>query len=74
MNTASFEYVVAQEKHHSPLILSEFTGTANSMSAAVIVNPWNFSEVAKAIADCLSMSSEEKLLKYNVSGQSRVYL
>jgi trehalose 6-phosphate synthase/phosphatase len=74
MNTASFEYVVAQEKHHSPLILSEFTGTANSMSAAVIVNPWNFSEVAKAIADCLSMSSEEKLLKYNVSEQSRFYL
>ncbi|KAI9478471.1 MAG: glycosyltransferase family 20-domain-containing protein [Benjaminiella poitrasii] len=64
MNTASFEYVVAQEDRHSPLILSEFTGTANSMSAACIVNPWDCKEVARAIAQCLSMNDEEKTLKY----------
>lgn len=66
MNTSSFEYIVAQEGHHSPLILSEFTGTARSMSAAIIVNPWNFNEVARAIAECLSMSEEEKKIKYEV--------
>ncbi|GAA5808871.1 hypothetical protein MFLAVUS_002270 [Mucor flavus] len=64
MNTSSFEYIVAQEEQHSPLILSEFTGTASSMGAAVIVNPWDFSEVARAIAECLSMTEEEKLMKY----------
>ncbi|KAI7894428.1 glycosyltransferase family 20-domain-containing protein [Mucor mucedo] len=64
MNTASFEYIVAQEEHHSPLILSEFAGTARSMGDAVIVNPWNFPEVARAIAECLSMSDEEKLSRY----------
>ncbi|KAI8636602.1 glycosyltransferase family 20-domain-containing protein [Parasitella parasitica] len=64
MNTASFEYVVAQEQQHSPLILSEFAGTANSMGAAVIVNPWDCKEVARAIEECLSMSEEEKTLKY----------
>ncbi|KAL7310863.1 hypothetical protein PS15m_010305 [Mucor circinelloides] len=69
MNTASFEYVVAQEQHHSPLILSEFTGTANSMGAAVIVNPWNCKEVARAIEECLSMSEEEKTLKYQQLSQ-----
>lgn len=67
MNTSSFEFIVAQEEHHSPLILSEFTGTANSMSAAVIVNPWDFPEVARAIADCLEMSEEEKYMKYLVN-------
>lgn len=66
MNTSSLEYIVAQENHHSPLILSEFAGTANSMSAAVIVNPWDFSEVARAIEECLCMSEDEKLLKYKV--------
>ncbi|KAI8973309.1 glycosyltransferase family 20-domain-containing protein [Mycotypha africana] len=64
MNTASFEYIVAQENHHSPLILSEFTGTARSMGSAVIVNPWDCKEVARAIAECLNLSEEEKTLKY----------
>ncbi|KAI8331467.1 glycosyltransferase family 20-domain-containing protein [Blakeslea trispora] len=64
MNTLSCEFVVAQEEHHGPLILSEFTGTASSMGAAVIVNPWNRKEIARAIAECLSMSEEEKILKY----------
>ncbi|RCI04436.1 threalose-6-phosphate phosphatase [Rhizopus stolonifer] len=65
MNTSSFEYIVAQENgHQSPLVLSEFTGTANSMGAAVIVNPWDRNEIARAIAECLSMGEEEKILKY----------
>ncbi|KAI7867671.1 glycosyltransferase family 20-domain-containing protein [Spinellus fusiger] len=64
MNTISFEYIVAQKERNSPLILSEFTGTASSMSAAVIVNPWDFAGVAKAISDCLTMSEEDRLVKY----------
>ncbi|KAI9281131.1 glycosyltransferase family 20-domain-containing protein [Sporodiniella umbellata] len=69
MNTSSFEYVVAQEGGCSPLILSEFTGTARSMSSATIVNPWNFKEVARAISDCLSMNEEDKKLKYKQLNQ-----
>ncbi|ORX60421.1 hypothetical protein DM01DRAFT_1365833 [Hesseltinella vesiculosa] len=60
MNTTSFEFTVAQEDNHSPLILSEFAGTARSMSAAVIVNPWDYCWVATALNECLSMSEEEK--------------
>jgi trehalose 6-phosphate synthase/phosphatase len=72
MNTSSFEFVVAQEKHHSPLILSEFTGTASSMSAAVIINPWDCKGVARAIAECLNMSEEEKLSKYKVKKNYKI--
>ncbi|KAI8335047.1 glycosyltransferase family 20-domain-containing protein [Chlamydoabsidia padenii] len=63
MNTTSFEFVVAQEERHGPLILSEFTGTARSMGAAVIVNPWDYSWVSSAINECLIMSDEEKAEK-----------
>ncbi|KAI8096964.1 glycosyltransferase family 20-domain-containing protein [Halteromyces radiatus] len=63
MNTTSFEYVVAQEERHGPLILSEFTGTARSMGAALIVNPWDYSWVSSAINECLIMSDEDKAEK-----------
>lgn len=72
MNTTSFEYVVAQEHRKGPLILSEFTGTARSMGAAVIVNPWDYSWVSNAINECLIMSDEDKdekakVITYNSS-------
>ena len=41
MNTTSLEYIVCQEDNCGPVILSEFTGTAQSMSAALLVNPWD---------------------------------
>ncbi|OZJ03390.1 hypothetical protein BZG36_04003 [Bifiguratus adelaidae] len=64
MNTTSLEYVVCQQKNNAPLILSEFTGNAGSLSAAVIVNPWDYKGVSKAIYDCLSMSEEERLQRH----------
>ncbi|KAG0165723.1 threalose-6-phosphate phosphatase [Apophysomyces sp. BC1034] len=60
MNTTSLEYVVCQQKKHSPLILSELMGTSGSMSSAIMVNPWDYVGVAKAINDALAMSEEEK--------------
>ncbi|KAI9308246.1 glycosyltransferase family 20-domain-containing protein [Cunninghamella echinulata] len=68
MNTTSFEFAIAQEKKHSPLILSEFAGTAHSMSAASIVNPWDYSWVSSAINECLTMSDEEKYEKSMLLG------
>ncbi|KAI8577448.1 hypothetical protein K450DRAFT_177698 [Umbelopsis ramanniana AG] len=66
MNTTSFEYVMCQEEKQSPLILSEFTGTAGSLSEALLVNPWDHAGVAKAINDALCMSEEEKKLRHKV--------
>ncbi|KAG0175237.1 threalose-6-phosphate phosphatase [Apophysomyces sp. BC1015] len=60
MNTTSLEYVVCQQHKHSPLILSELMGTSGSMGSAIMVNPWDYVGVAKAINDALSMSEEEK--------------
>ena len=41
MNLTSHEYIVCQKEGKGPLILSEFTGTAGSLSAAIHVNPWD---------------------------------
>jgi len=60
MNTASLEYIICQGDTHGPVILSEFTGTAESLQDAIIVNPTNTKQVATEIARCLAMSDEEK--------------
>lgn len=68
MNTTSMEYIICQQENHGPLILSEFTGTAGSLSAAKMVNPWDYSEVAAAINSSLLMSEEKKTARQTVSG------
>ncbi|KAJ2507507.1 hypothetical protein H4217_008781 [Coemansia sp. RSA 1939] len=64
MNTGSLEYVVCQQDKHSPLILSEFTGTAGSVSGAIQINPWDYEAVAQAIDTAFSMTPEEKTVRY----------
>lgn len=74
MNTTSLEYVVCQEEKLSPLILSELTGTAGSLSSALMVNPWDYKGVAKAIHEALIMSDEEKQSRHEViSTEHRVH-
>lgn len=60
MNTTSLEYVIAQQGNYGPLILSEFSGTAASLSSAIHINPWSFSGTAAAINAALKMSDEER--------------
>lgn len=67
MNTTSLEYVMCQQEKHGSLIVSELTGTAGSMGSALLVNPWDYSGVAKTINDALLMSEEEKLTRHMVS-------
>ncbi|KAI9246504.1 hypothetical protein BDA99DRAFT_543294 [Phascolomyces articulosus] len=64
MNTTSLEYIMCQQEKHGPLILSEFTGTAGSMSSALMVNPWDYAGLAKAINDALLMPDEEKVSRH----------
>ena len=43
------------------LILSEFTGASQSLGAgAILVNPWNITDMAAAIEDALTMSDVER--------------
>lgn len=60
MNTTSLEFVICQKENHSPLILSEFTGTASVLNEAILVNPWDSVGIAKTINDCILMSSPAK--------------
>lgn len=64
MNTTSLEYIICQQEAHGPLILSEFTGTAISLSAAMIVNPFDYAGVAKALNDALTMTPEDKVTRH----------
>lgn len=61
MNTTSLEYIVCQKEGHGPLILSEFSGTAGSLSDAIHINPWDLSGVAAKINNALIMSDEHRM-------------
>ncbi|KAG7662988.1 TPS2 [[Candida] subhashii] len=61
MNTTSLEFVMCQKNNNSPLILSEFTGTASVLDEAILVNPWDSVGIAKTINDALLLSDEDKL-------------
>lgn len=61
MNLVSYEYVACQGSKKGVLILSEFAGAAQSLGAgAILVNPWNITEVANSIRDALTMPSDER--------------
>lgn len=64
MNLVSYEYIATQEKRHGVMVLSEFTGAAQSLNGSLIVNPWNTEELADAIHDAVTMGDEQRLLNY----------
>ncbi|KAF3442343.1 hypothetical protein FNV43_RR16259 [Rhamnella rubrinervis] len=68
MNLVSYEFVACQDATKGVLILSEFAGAAQSLGAgAILVNPWNITEVAAAIGQALNMKPDdrEKRHKHN---------
>ncbi|XP_068636737.1 alpha,alpha-trehalose-phosphate synthase [UDP-forming] 1-like [Aristolochia californica] len=61
MNLVSYEFVACQESKKGVLILSEFAGAAQSLGAgALLVNPWNITEVANSIEYALKMPADER--------------
>ncbi|CAA6665699.1 unnamed protein product [Spirodela intermedia] len=61
MNLVSYEFVACQEEKKGVLILSEFAGAAQSLGAgALLVNPWNITEVANSIGYALNMPADER--------------
>jgi trehalose 6-phosphate synthase len=64
MNLVSYEYIATQRKRHGVMILSEFTGAAQSLNGALIVNPWNTEELAGAIHDAVTMSPEQREMNF----------
>lgn len=65
MNLVSYEYIATQAKRHGALILSEFTGAAQSLNGSLIVNPWNTEELAGAIHEAVTMGDEQRKLNFD---------
>eukprot|EP00624_Nannochloropsis_granulata_P007881 evm.model.NODE_9905_length_21420_cov_21.470634.3 len=71
MNLVSYEFVAAQQEmpgihlKDGPgvLVLSEFAGSAQSLSGAIRINPWNTEEVCHAIQQALSLSRAEREIR-----------
>ncbi|KAF9888326.1 hypothetical protein FE257_008759 [Aspergillus nanangensis] len=66
MNLTSHDYLHCQDgeltfQRHGSLILSEFTGSASIFHGhELLINPWDFREVAEAINTALEMSPEQR--------------
>ncbi|KAB8076217.1 glycosyltransferase family 20-domain-containing protein [Aspergillus leporis] len=66
MNLTSHDYIHCQDgaitsQRHGSLILSEFTGSASIFSGHdLLVNPWDYREVADTINKALEMSPAQK--------------
>ncbi len=59
MNLVAKEFIAAN-KDPKVLILSEFAGSSQQLESAIIVNPYDKSEVAEAIKYSLEMDEKEK--------------
>ena len=64
MNLVSFEYIACQRQRHGSMILSEFAGSAQSLTGSIIVNPWNVHEMARAMYHAYGMGEEERKERY----------
>ncbi|KAK4446267.1 glycosyltransferase [Podospora aff. communis PSN243] len=64
MNLVSYEYIATQRERHGVMILSEFTGAAQSLNGSLIVNPWNTEELANAIHDAVTMTPEQREINF----------
>lgn len=64
MNLVSYEYIACQQQRHGVMVLSEFTGAAQSLNGSLIVNPWNTEELAGALYDAVTMGDEQRAVNF----------
>ncbi|CUS95735.1 bifunctional alpha,alpha-trehalose-phosphate synthase (UDP-forming)/trehalose-phosphatase, partial [Candidatus Kryptonium thompsonii] len=60
MNLIAKEYVASKKDAKGVLILSEMAGAAKELTEAILVNPYDISEIASAIKEALEMPVEEQ--------------
>ncbi|MEW6736703.1 MAG: trehalose-6-phosphate synthase [Acidobacteriota bacterium] len=61
MNLVAKEYIAARTDEDGVLILSQFTGAAQELPDALIVNPYDIEEMAEAIRNALMMRQVERV-------------
>jgi trehalose-6-phosphate synthase len=59
MNLTCLEFVACQSEKMGPLILSEFAGSAQCLSGAILVNPWDQQRIVRAINEALNMNDDQ---------------
>ncbi|SUX73178.1 trehalose-6-phosphate synthase [Citrobacter freundii] len=65
MNLVAKEFVAAQDPANpGVLVLSQFAGAANELTAALIVNPYDRDEVAGALNQALTMPLAERISRH----------
>jgi len=72
MNLVAKEFVCARSDHRGVLVLSEFTGAARQLHAAMLIDPYDIATSAHALAQALAMPVSEqarrmRLLRANVA-------
>jgi trehalose 6-phosphate synthase len=60
MNLVAKEYIAARPDEGGSLILSRFTGASHELPDALIVNPYDTDELARAIHTALTIPDEER--------------
>jgi trehalose-6-phosphate synthase len=60
MNLVAKEFVASREDERGVLILSTFAGAAHELSDALLVNPYDVSQLARAIHRALEMPEQEQ--------------
>lgn len=66
LSVTAYEYLCCQTARQGVLILSEFSGSAQSLRAAAIcMNPWNTVEFAEAIHEALEMNDDERIARHS---------
>lgn len=70
MNLTCHEFICASQKLHSPLILSEFVGSASVLTKGPLLsNPYNIRQVSGQIYQCLNMLDDEKIERWSSTFQ-----
>lgn len=68
LNLTCHEFIVATTEKHSPLLLSEFTGSAPSLyckgEGAILINPWDVKRFAELFKQLLELDPKKKLQRW----------
>ena len=60
MNLVAKEFIAAREDNRGVLILSSFTGAAQELRDALLINPYDVDQLARAIRQALEMNEEQQ--------------
>jgi len=60
MNLVAKEFIASREDNRGVLLLSSFTGAAQELRDALLVNPYDVDQLARSIRQALEMSEEQQ--------------